>query len=488
MENKKKLFRLDAQACVIWTADGPVRMRHHQAGRFLQALLAQSQRGQPVTAVMLAAQWQGAKGTPDRTAVRRALLSVRDALARCGSASTILALPRHETVGPWSLRTAAHEQWESTGEPSLSTAPEPAVAASPRLNDSPCAKAVLAILSAVCVADDFAHQGHYLDAADYLAERMPGLSLSTEAVALLLLRRSRWLRRGGRLQDAAGALGRAAAMARKAPPSVRADLVAEAQVQRARLAYDTDPITTSSRIRFARLHEHVDAAGSTQLRWECANLQAQAARRKLQHLLARARPPAQQVQQVQELLDEADHSFAAAFYWLASAADAYHLQAVLVNYAYHLQWLVRNQLHGREAATIDDVVEAWRLCQTIVERFDLPEDSAWDYIMLADLWLGDAQARHLLRSDARLWPRDRSPARPDFYVRGVELAHKMGNPRQKILALDRYAAFMREYGNATLAAQAKSDRDQLLMQHGSLASLLLREGLRAGGLPAAGAS
>lgn len=131
---------------------------------------------------------------------------------------------------------------------------------------------------------------------------------------------------------------------------------------------------------------------------------------------------------------------------------------------------------------MDALIQAWRLAQTIASRFDLPDDSAWDHIMLADLWLRHPAARALIVDDGRLWPNERSPATADFYHHGVEVARRVGDRRQEIMALDRCAAFFMDSGNAKLGAVWRSRRDEQLIADPGLAKQLTLEGMLAGNL------
>ncbi len=333
----------------------------------------------------------------------------------------------------------------------------------PVLVNSRRPEALLAVLSAFAVADDLARQGQCAEAAGYMLEHSPALALSAEGNALLALRRVRWLRHGGDLGAAQAALQEAQLSAAFAHPAAKPQLLADCVVQQARLTYDLDPNGAVSRISFRRIEEHIGTARSAQMQWESANLQALVCRRKLE--AQRARTAGAGPTRTDALLQLASDCFDAAFFWLVASGDAHHLRAVLANYAYHLQWLIHQKMPVAEQIGLGNVIDAWRLSQTIAERFDLPENSAWNYIMLADLWLQHPQARYLLQTDARLWPRERSPAHLDFYQRALELAHDTGNLRQRLLAMDRCAAFLLAIGNARLAVEYKQRRDRLLNAH-----------------------
>ena len=493
-----------------------VPLKHHQTAGFLAALVHRAERtGGPADKQMslagMTALWNTRLGTcePDRTAMRRLLKSVHAGLLAVQSASRVLSLPRKATVGPWWLEVAAGERWqvlapstvrrhdtcthdvrkddldglialarESDGVDEFvpGNAPE-----SPSLTLQREPAATLNAVAALVVADALARQAQYADAVAHLSEVADELNLSADGAAVFELRKIRWLRRSGLRDAALGLITGAQAAVRHAHPQARGGLAAELDLLTARLSYDTDPTRNADRINFERLGQQIDQAGSPKLLWEVANLQALASKRKLQALMARAVPV--QLATLQRVNAQANDSFGAALYWLAVADDAYALQGVLVNYAYHLQWPLQQQNTAlvQSAAVVLDVVKAWRLSQSMIEKFDLPEDSAWDFIMLADLWLGHSGARALMQTDWRLWPSQRSPAEAAFYERGVTLAVQTGDARQQVLALDRCAAFCKESGDWQRAVSALRERDDLMAQDAQLAAQVGKEVLWAGG-------
>ncbi len=388
---KSHVFRVHAATNMLTGPSGSVTLRHHQAGRFLAALVLAVPRAEGLSRAAFLADWHTAPGTlgPDRTAISRVVKAVQNGLSQAGSASRVVSAPRKTTVGPWRMYAPATEDWRVDsdalsvlGSRSNPLQPNLCIAAQSTPED------MLPAMTAVVIADALAQQALYTEAVQHINEHEPGLRLSSEGRALLLLRTVRWLRRLGRRADAEGALVAARAHARAAHPQARANLLAECAVQTARITYDKAPLRLASRINFNTLSDQIELAGSAQLSWECANLRALASRRKLQALLARA--PQARSADVATIADDALRSFRAAFFWLLVNFDAYHLQAVLVNYAYHLQWLMHETTPLLQAPNIADVVGAWHLSQTIVEKFDLPEDSA-----PRDRWLREDEAKRL---------------------------------------------------------------------------------------------
>ena len=323
-------------------------------------------------------------------------------------------------------------------------------------------------LGMVVVADDLARQGHFADAAQHLADMVGKVSLSGEGLAAVMLRKARYWRRAGQRAKSAHALHLAEAAARRAHASVCADLDADCAMQRARLAYEADPVGQAHKLDFARLQGHLQLSTSPRLRWEWANLQGLTLRRRIEKLMP-ASPD-----RAAALVDAALQAHSTALYWLVVAQDPYHTQAVVINYAYLLQRLAALGLKQ----TLGDAVDAYRLAATITNRFELVEDSAWDYIMLGQLWLEQPQVREQVRTDARLWPGGFSPADAAFYERACQLAQAGGDARQLFEALELQAGFLRETGHARAAARVLTSSEELLTQHPDLSDQVRGKGFR----------
>ena len=467
------VFSVDVISSLLNGPGGTWPMRHHQAGHFLAALAAKAPKD--LTRSSFVTKWENAGATePDRTAMRRVIIAVQDALARAGSASRVRLLPRKATVGPWRFDIGANEEWRVIdGAVAL---PRPRLrkhAARLGLTHSHTPASILSAISVITVADELARRAQYAEALEHLAEHAHALDLSAEAQASLALRRARWLRRTGAVQNAGSALQEAQILALAAHVDARGSLLAECATLRARLQYDADPLASAKTINFARLAEQVEEAGSPQLRWELGNLQALTIRRRIENMLGGDQVA--QASQLSQLAEQAGRAFNVAFYWLLVASDPYHLQAVLVNYAHHLQWLGSQDCAAIAAPEVADIVTAWRISQLVMEKFDLPEDSAWDYIMFADLWLGSTKARVLIGADWRLWPKSRSPATDDFYLHASELARQTGDAGQQVFVWDRRAAFHKATGHLKEAIDALHSRDALFDHHPGLAERLASE-------------
>ena len=470
----KTVFSIDMSSRVIRSPGGTWPIKHHQAVHFIAGLATNAPNY--LTRAAFLVHWDKSSETsePDRTAMSRVVNAVQDALARAGSASRVGLLPRKATVGPWWFDICPNEEWQVVNARSATSTSKPNNSSEGlglTLSHTPAS--MLLAISVIAVADELARRAQYVEAVEHLAEQVRALDLSAEAQALLALRRARWLRRTGSTHHAGLALQEAQILAPAAHVEARASLLAECAMLRARLQYDADPLASPKVINFGQLTEQVEKAGSPQFRWELSNLQAMATRRSMETMLrddstARA-------SQLMRLAEKANQAFNIAFYWLLTGSDPYHLQAVLVNYAHHLEWL-RAQHCGAIASTdVADIVSAWRLSQLVTEKFDLTEDSAWDYIMLADFWLGSHSARVLIAADWRLWPQSRAPGMTDFYLHAVEVARRTGDARQQIFVWDRSAEFYKRTGRLREAEHALHNRDALFDCHAGLAKRLTHE-------------
>lgn len=483
-------IQIDLEANTF-TVDGRrVPLRHHRAGLFLACLVQAGQHRQALEAAVFVLRWQqrNEQAAPDRTAMRRVVQAVQDALDAVPSlgAERLQFRSRAKTVGPWSLAMKPAERWHVAPLPAgaargvraltatasadaTGTAAEPALAS---LAASVQPQPTLAVLAMVMVADDLARQAKFALAAQHLVEQAGNAALSAEGLAVLSLRQVRYWRRASLPGKALAALQAADAAARRAPPALRGGLQADCAVQRARLIYDANTVGQVQRLDLARLRRHVQVATSPRLNWEWANLQGLVLRARIDKLMPTARP-----QRAPALRDLALRAYAAALYWLAVAQDPYHTQAVIINYAYLLQRLAVWEL----APTLGDAVEAYRLALTISHRFELLEDSAWDYIMLGKLWLMHPQVRKQVRVNDLLWPGGRSPSEVAFYERACELAQGSGDVRQHIRALDLHARYLRETGHGFRASQVLAHCNQLLAAHADARRQLQAEGFRQGG-------
>ena len=311
-------------------------------------------------------------------------------------------------------------------------------------------------------------EGQYDDAIGLLQAQLHSFALSDAAWCLWVLRLVRTQRRIGLHAQAQELVRSLQARASHLPWRMRAYVLSKVALLTARSAFDNVPLHTSFNVDFEGVRESVDTAPNANLQWEWCNLRALAFRRQIErHLQAKSQP-----ETVNKLVADSVRTFGAAYFWSCLAKDSYHGQAIACNFAYNLHWLHKKQLYDGLQASI-----TWfRLAHTLVDRFDLPQDSAWDFLMLGDIYLGSAQARSVIDADALSWPEQRDPAQEVFYLRGLELARRYGGSRQVIMALNQHAGFLQLKGLIAGQYKSRKERDALMAANPTLAEDMVKDG------------
>jgi hypothetical protein len=444
-------------------------IKHHRAALFLEGLMAANSLGRPYSKAEFLAAWaaQDPLASPDRKAISRVVSAVREALGAAlpGGADRLEVAARSLTTGPWRLRTLPHEVWQVEGAlPALQASAEPCfTAATPADPLAWCHAA-----NGLAMADVLLKEGHYSEAAELLQAQLHGFALSDAAWCMWTLRLVRVQRRLGQDALAQGGVGLLAQRAAALPWRMRAYVQSKVALLSARAAFDAQPLRASLRGGLGEVRAVVDTAPNVNLQWEWCNLRALTYRRLIeQRVQAKAAPDV-----VQNLVAEIVQTFGAAYFWAAVAKDAYHCQAIACNFAYSLHWLHKKGLYDGLAASI-----AWfKLAHTLVDRFDLPQDSAWDFLMLGDIYLGSAQARALIDADVLAWPEQSNPAQEAFYLRALELARTYGNARQQIMALNQQARFLQSQALAVHRQQVRAERDALIALHPQTMEDMVQDG------------
>lgn len=468
MSNSSHLLsiQLKQQAGELICGEQSVVLRHHKAALFLDGLIAASQQGEAFSRADFLSAWAALdpQTIPDRTAIRRIVQAVREGLDAVlpDGAARLVVPTRGLTTGPWRLTMLADEQWLVDAPLPSPSHPEPTFTVA----NNPLAWHDAA--NALAMADAMLKEGQYLEAVHLLQTQMNGLGLSDSGWCLWALRLVRVQRRLGRYSDCGQILQQLDRRAAQMPWRMRAYVVSKAALLRSRTAFDDAPLATSLRVDFDKLRAVVDAAPNVALQWEWCNLRALSYRRQIQRQLQAGAAK----ELVQGLANEAVQTFGAAYFWAAIAKDSYHGQAIACNFAYTLHWLDSQGLYDGLSASI-----AWfRLAHTLIDRFDLPQDSAWDFLMLGDLYLNSAKARALIDADVLSWPEQTNPAKEDFYLRSLDLARKYGNARQQIMALNQQAGFLHQQGLVARRQQVRAARDALMSLHSAVLEDMVKDG------------
>lgn len=167
-----------------------------------------------------------------------------------------------------------------------------------------------------------------------------------------------------------------------------------------------------------------------------------------------------------------DYSFAAIYGFLVNAQYEY-VQYACANLAYLLQ-----QAYLRGVYTeVDDVFAWYGLAQAWLNRFELPDNTIWEYIFLGDFWLYSPEVRshfsHLHSSPE--W----DGLRPDqlaFYQRSWTRAQELTEPRQMVHAALNLYHFARIAALGETMASAQHSLHILFDAHPQVKEILLAEG------------
>ncbi len=402
----------------------------------------------------------------DRTTLKRLVETADEALRQvtAGEQQRITYRPRTFTTGPWSLMRLPDEQWVIAGQ-NFETAPTDA---DPALTH--CGDAALGcdLAHSLLVIDAQIDSGQHKDAAQLITALTQSAALSVEMKCLLNLRLVRLLRSSAGLASIPAVLTDIELAAAKLPVRLQQYFGGQVAMFEARQVFDQSPVKGAFEIDFLQLRQHLDASPSTSLQWEWYNLKALTLRRRIVTLLQANSPRAL----VEDMAGEIPKLFSAAYFWTLVSKRPYNSQAVACNYAYNLYWLYSKQLYPN----LDACVAWFKLAHTIVDKFDLPQDSAWDFLMLGDIYLKSPEAKKLIAQDALAWPEQANPANEAFYLRALDLAQTFGGARQHITALNQIVDFLQQSGAGSRKSGFIETRDLLLRQHPQVFAEMLKDG------------
>jgi hypothetical protein len=438
------------------------RLRHHRAALFLASLIEAAERGAALSKEEFLASWAtlDPQASPDRTAISRIVQSVSEVLDLLfqDSNTRLLVPSRGLTTGPWRLQMQPHESWSVEHSKANLLEPEPVFTQSL----SPLEWCNVA--NHLAIVDATTKAGLYLEATALIEQQPATYSLSDAGWCIWAMRLVRTHRRLGKTAASLEILSALCIRAQNLPLRQKAYFLNEATLLQARSDFDSTPSKASLNIDFERLRASIDAAPNSALQWEWCNLRALSIRRQIHHQLQISNESPLCV----DLANEMVTTFGAAYFWAAAAKDQYHCQAIACNFAYTLHWLDERNLYAGLEASV-----AWfRLAHTLVDRFDLPQDSAWDFLMVGELYLSSSKARALVAGDVLSWPEQTNPSKDVFYLRAIELAEQFGDPRQQIMALNQRVGFLKRHAQKKLADLVAIQRDTLMAQHAATVTAL----------------
>lgn len=421
-----------------------VVLGHHFAATLLAALVEAANRSQSLQgpALMELLHQKDPRTVPDRTAIARALQAVQKAVASVtpegGSRVTYAA--RCKTVGPWRLAIAKGELWQiqphATGDAALSDC---------FLQFCEPSGNWVKGAQALALADDFMVRGKYAECREILVNQHEKLLLTDCARSLWMLRIVRCCQRLGDSERAKLWSEQIQPLVPKLKGVFARHVAAELFMLDERRKFNAQPVASSLAMAFDGMVASAQSAPSALLLTQAENLKGLALRRLVAARVAKGLDCAGDVKNV--LL-----TTSTAYFWACVAQDGYYQQAVATNMGYLLHWLSKHGLHDGWQTSL----QWFALARTLVDRFELPQDSAWDHVMVGTAYMESLEARAGLRADVLAWPDDQGPDTEAFYLRGLQLAQTFGDARQRIMTLDLMAQHYQYTGNLLMLAETRA--------------------------------
>jgi hypothetical protein len=162
----------------------------------------------------------------------------------------------------------------------------------------------------------------------------------------------------------------------------------------------------------------------------------------------------------------------AAVWCFATAEMPIHAQAASANLGHALA-------RARTLGVLTDAQPAFAwfgVAQTWTNRFDLPEDSTWDYVFVGDLYLYGSQPGEFGSAGRHQGWEELQPDCIDFYTTALKRAQAIAEPRQLLHCTLNLWQFCLRHGAVEMAARTRTDLSRLLAQHADLHQSLQREG------------
>lgn len=426
----------------------------------MDALLACSGQGTPLTRKQWGLIWQslGAMFAEARS---------EDALAK-----RLRHPPRGLTVGPWWWEPQEGDRVELTGPPLNAPVLPP-----PRLAVDGSPQTTAALCRQFLVAQGMISDGQLQAASDALADECAWAGTTPELHALRHLRL-------GEVELLRRNFHRARSAWRSAGDAIASNDVAYAYLAthvallEHRIAYAQQPVADAARIlgRLSPLIRRPAHARSPEVdplaRGLTLNLAALCERRWIEQHAGR--------EYAGSLKRHAEHAmdcWSAALFGFLVSSQHEQVHNMCSNVGYLFQRLCELNID----ASAECALQWYALAQAWHNRFDLPDNTVWEYIFLGDFWLGRSEVRALMdQAVPRSSWAGRHPGSRDFYEYSAQRAREIGDPRQiahTALNLWRYS---RDQGRLPAIRRARDDLERTLAEHPDLRTILTAEGY---GLP-----
>jgi hypothetical protein len=458
---------LDVAGSVLLRGARQVRLESRLAAGFVAALSTASIQESALTLKT----WQAylsdrGLACPNRTGMRRLLQHLEkkfDELGWTGARPIVLAPVRGTTVGPWRLNSAVAQVLQVTLDESVNSTDRLAgLVMQPTCNsntstDATSSAIALTLLRSFLVADDLARNGMFADAAAAIGKALTLEDLSTEVTCVLRFRKAKFLRRAGYFSRAQANLDHVSGLLPKLVAPMLGAIQAELAVQNWRLEYDdfsgsAKPhlLSTAPKVPEVRI-----SSVDSRLLWQQLNLWASEWRRRMD---------VSKLDAVQMAFNNSRRGYEAAIFWALVSDDALNVMNIAANMGYLMHLAGQRKLADRSVEALDWLL----LSQAYIERFEWPEESLWDHVYLAELYLASKAVRQHIKRNSAYLMHARTPDHDEFYVHALGLGVRLGEPRQLADMYQLYVQFLQTTGQIKNAKTQQKLLDTLLDQHPGL--------------------
>jgi tetratricopeptide (TPR) repeat protein len=474
------------------------QFKHRWECQVLSLLWLEGQVGHPLidTVLQQSLRQKGQAKDLNRAQLQRLFAALNEFLSLLpGRPLRLHTAPRQATVGPWALICTAPVRFhDGQAKPPAQTGPalwpyplllRPKNAGQGGL-ESTCVDTLHQLLSLLLIADSFSINGDYADAIETL-QAVYRLPLTAEAACLVWLREAQWQKRLGRFDAARHLAGQVLAN----PPPLDPAQLSCARFWLQRIDYDESPAENHASLWHSVTPPSAMQGADGRVLPDWHNLRALLARRRLLDLpRAHARAQAGEVgpDSPAALHECALNHFQSALYWVLQQRDWDRLLAYVANVGFHLQSVLPLGL-----ASVSQVFAWHGLCLTYGDKFNLAQDSAWEFIFLGEFWL-DHHAELAARSLATPLTHtvdDAHPSQQAFYTKALDKLKKCADARQYVIMWILYGRFVachllpsiptqaQSAAKAVLAASIQDAIAALLDSHPKLLKALREEGYAA---------
>jgi hypothetical protein len=403
--------------------------------------------------------------------------------------------PRSVTVGPWAWRAVPGDDVQIVAPESMlrsdlfsgddRPAPQPetnGAADAPNivhLLDDARPSLLHAWLVALATADKFAMAGDHADAAAAFAKLLRDKNLTREGHVLVLLRQARSLKRCGDLAATRGVLRQVMALTDAARAGAASQVSSfpdssarhMAEFMLLRVDYDEAPSRNFAHVADSLYRceprplsmpygvaEWHNLAGITFRRI------ANAARMKDNAAGLESGGSAEHSTAVEAAATRAWSHLCTAIYWALSFRDFDNVQNFMVNMGIHCAAMHNMGLK----VGIEDAFAFYDLSLAYASNFACGEDTAWEHVVLGNLWLDYPDLRPRFETTptlAGLSGRGGCRGKDAFFATIRDVALRKGDARQYALALECNFRYGEQQNRGSLQSEAVAELRRLFREH-----------------------